>query len=344
MQLSLPAALQKLVDDAKNNAGQKILDEATNALTSLTKQYELGIITALPLETTAIQTAFGGAVRLPSRARSAVDFYEISLHKGRGEKQIKKQILLAQCVKMGNNSAAVAATAMLADYPSLSDIIMVGIAGGVPHLQRGNSRRGPVDDHVRKGDIVISEQVIQYDMLKLEADRHENRSASMLPSSRLLRAASYLEQEALKGLFPWEALLDDVVERLGWTRPAIDVLHDFRISSNGRRIIRKKLNHPTQSDRRKRKPFVHRAKIGSANILLKNSTVRNNLRTTHKIRAVEMEGSGIADAAWAFNVGYLIVRGICDYCDMDKDNKWQKYAAAAAASYAKLIVDQAVFE
>lgn len=31
-----------------------------------------------------------------------------------------------------------------------------------------------------------------------------------------------------------------------------------------------------------------------------------------------MEASGVADATWTNTVGYLVVRGICDYCDTYK--------------------------
>ncbi len=35
------------------------------------------------------------------------------------------------------------------------------------------------------------------------------------------------------------------------------------------------------------------------------------------------------------NFPCLVVRGICDYSDSHKNDRWQRYAAAAAAAYAK---------
>jgi hypothetical protein len=35
----------------------------------------------------------------------------------------------------------------------------------------------------------------------------------------------------------------------------------------------------------------------------------------------------------------LVIRGICDYCDSHKNDKWQKYAAATAAAYAKELLN-----
>ena len=86
--------------------------------------------------------------------------------------------------------------------------------------------------------------------------------------------------------------------------------------------------------------MIHRAGIGSANVLLKNSRVRDRLKRDHRISAVEMEGSGVGDAAWSFGIGYAVVRGICDDCDRRKDDQWQNYAALVAAAYTRAIIER----
>ena len=60
---------------------------------------------------------------------------------------------------MGNNSAAVAATALLSDYPNIEDIVMVGIAGGMPNIKAAKERAYNVTDHIRKGDIVVGDKL-----------------------------------------------------------------------------------------------------------------------------------------------------------------------------------------
>lgn len=37
-------------------------------------------------------------------------------------------------------------------------------------------------------------------------------------------------------------------------------------------------------------------------------------------------------------VGYLVVRGICDYCDDHKNDRWQVCAAVAAAAYTRTLL------
>ena len=57
-----------------------------------------------------------------------------------------------------------------------------------------------------------------------------------------------------------------------------------------------------------------------------------------------MEGSGVADATWEYEkAGYLVVRGICDYCDVRtkhlQTDSWKRYAAMAAAAYVRALIE-----
>ena len=89
-----------------------------------------------------------------------------------------------------------------------------------------------------------------------------------------------------------------------------------------------------------RQPKLHYGLIGSANMLLKEPRLRDWLRDEYKVRAIEMEGSGIATATWiSGRTGYLLIRGICDYCDSHKNDMWQGYAAAVAAAYARALIE-----
>ena len=97
----------------------------------------------------------------------------------------------------------------------------------------------------------------------------------------------------------------------------------------------KPLEHPIDSQRVPDQPRVFLGTIGSADRVLKNPILRDALRDKYGVKAIEMEGSGVADATWQLERGYLVVRGICDYCDSKKNDVWQEYAAAVAAAYAR---------
>lgn len=135
-----------------------------------------------------------------------------------------------------------------------------------------------------------------------------------------------------ENLYPWHKYIDEIsLKNKNFVKPPIDtdILHDL----NG-----KVCEHIVDATRTEY-PKVFLAKIASANNLLKNSDKRNTLKKEHKVLAVEMEASGISDATWNHEVGYLVVRGICDYCDEFKNDLWQEYAALVAAAYTRSIIE-----
>ena len=77
---------------------------------------------------------------------------------------------------MGNNVAAARGTLLLQHFPKVEAIVMVGIGGGVPSPEK-------VDDHVRLGDVVVSDRrgVIQYDYIKKTRKVAEVRASPRPP-------------------------------------------------------------------------------------------------------------------------------------------------------------------
>jgi nucleoside phosphorylase len=72
---------------------------------------------------------------------------------------------------------------------------------------------------------------------------------------------------------------------------------------------------------------------------LKSAIIRDRLSKKFKIKAIEMEASGIAEATWENGRGYFVVRGICDFANDDKNKVWQPYAAAAAAAFTRDLIE-----
>lgn len=290
------------------------------------QQPTIGIITALPLETAAVRAVFGDPPRIDLPGLGAGRAYwlvEIASPLGGVHR-----VAIAQA-DMGNNHAAVRASLLLTHFPNIP-IIMCGIAGGMPNPTSPS-------EHVRLGDVVISNQkgVVQYDFVKRRAKRWEEiRASPHRPSARLLEAVRILESDRHLHRYPWEKALQDALARLRWERPdpTTDVLADTVDSA---RIVQ----HPGFPDRRPGQPWIFLGPIASANTLLKDPVKRDALRVQFGVRAVEMEGSGIQDATWFHEVGYLVVRGICDYCDSKKNDIWHRYAALAAAAYVRALLE-----
>src|SRR5262249_4732570 len=102
---------------------------------------------------------------------------------------------------------------------------------------------------------------------------------------------------------------------------------------------KKRIEHPEDPERFEGQPRVFLGLIASSNAVLKDPVKRDKLRDQFSARAIEMETAGLADAAWVLDIGYLGVRGICDYCDPNKNDDWQPYAALAAAAYVRALLE-----
>lgn len=282
----------------------------------------IGIITALPIEFAAVKQLIieGKETNRPGAGagRRYVEGNIPSRHGG------AHSVVLC-LADMGNNIAAVRATLLLEHFPSVESIVMTGIAGGAPHPNVPAL-------HIRLGDIVVSnwKGVIQYDMTELG----EINCSPRPPAAQLIEAVRLLEVDALEKRFPWELHISNAMEALNWKKPAQSA--DRLFSSEDPTV---ELAHPSDEKRRGTTPRVFSGAIASSNELLKNPLKRDALRDKHGVRAIEMETSGIADATWGADRGYLGVRGICDYCDSHKNYEWQEYAAVVAAAYTRALIE-----
>jgi hypothetical protein len=81
-------------------------------------------------------------------------------------------------------------------------------------------------------------------------------------------------------------------------------------------------------------PAIHYGLIGSANQVMKYGATREKLRREKGVLCFEMEAAGLMDT-----FPCLVIRGICDYSDSHKNKRWQPYAAATAAAYAKELLE-----
>ena len=325
----------KTIDESKDQKDLERLLKNTSKLIELIPEITIdpermkptiGIITALPTEYVAVNVLLDNKndkYKIPgSGAGRRYCLGEISSEDGN-----KHSLVLANA-NMGNNTAATRASLLLEHFPNVKSIIMVGIAGGVPNPK--------VDDDVRLGDIVVSNEngITQYDLIKGEIQKVTLRNPLRPPSASLLEAVRYLEAEEILGKRLWEKYIDQALLKLGTIRPSEG--KGILYNSDNQRIP---IEHPEDPKRIKGQPRIFTGSIASANILLKDPKARDKLREKFGVKAIEMEASGIADATWNHEVGYLVVRGICDYCDSNKNDDWQQYAAVVAAAYTRALIE-----
>ncbi|KAH6896664.1 hypothetical protein B0T10DRAFT_602101 [Thelonectria olida] len=110
--------------------------------------------------------------------------------------------------------------------------------------------------------------------------------------------------------------------------------------NTGETVLRKRLEKRRWLERVGRTkeaqaPSVFVGRIGSGDTVLKSGEDRDRIAKDHNILAFEMEGAG----AWD-EIPCIVVKGVCDYADSHKNKDWQDFAAAAAASVAKALLER----
>ncbi|KAK1541509.1 hypothetical protein CPAR01_07498 [Colletotrichum paranaense] len=304
-----------------NSAGQTLVKLSHEA-------YTVGWVCALPLEMAAAQAMLDCThepLDMNSNDSNVYTFGGIGPH----------NIVIA-CLpsgQYGTNSAAVVANNMLWSFPSINIGLMVGIGGGVP---------GKVD--IRLGDVVVSNPtgdssgVVQYDFGKaVNEGRFERIGSLNKPPQSVLAAVSKLRanHEGRKSQIP--AILVDMETRnpemreFSYRNVDEDRLFEASYEHSGEtcdNCDRSKLI--SRGLRPTRNPSIHYGIIASGNQVMKNAKTRDRLAKELGSICFEMEAAGLMD-----NFPCLVIRGICDYSDSHKAKRWQKYAAATAAAYAK---------
>lgn len=241
--------------------------------------------------------------------------------------------------EIGTNSAATVAIQLLNDFPSIRFGLLVGIGGGVPSEEE--------DDYdIRLGDVVVSKPtasfggVVQYDLGKFSTSGGFERTGVLAKPPPLLRSSveNLAADHRIKG-----SQVPQLLSAMLQKYPAMEEEYSHPgIGSD--QLFQADYPHPSgpncrncdqqriveRDDRRNQNPKFHYGIIGSANTVVKDAGLREELRQALKIMCVEMEAAGLMDS-----FPCLVIRGICDYADSHKNKKWQPYAAATAAAYMK---------
>ncbi|PKK54199.1 hypothetical protein CI102_1003 [Trichoderma harzianum] len=245
----------------------------------------------------------------------------------------------------GTNAASMTATNMMRSFPKIRFGLMVGIGGGAPDEPSNDSR-----NDIRLGDVVVScptvdsSGVLQYDFGKtmkegkfVQTGTLNKTHTELRTGISVLRARHRMEisqvpfhidtmlqtNEKMRGYFDHPGLEHDQLFRADYDH--IDGESSCETCDRGALLIRK--------PRADKDPAIHYGLIGSANQVMKHGMTREKLRKEKGILCFEMEAAGLMDI-----LPCLVIRGICDYADSHKNKRWQPYAAAAAAAYAKEIL------
>ena len=80
--------------------------------------------------------------------------------------------------------------------------------------------------------------------------------------------------------------------------------------------------------------MVHYGTIASGNQVKRDGITRDRVSSElGGVLCVEMEAAGLMN-----NISCLVIRGICVYVDSRENKRWQPYAAATVAAFAKEVL------
>ncbi|KAJ5933640.1 ankyrin repeat-containing domain protein [Penicillium verhagenii] len=258
-------------------------------------------------------------------------------------------IVIAGMPATGNATAAVVVTQLKMTYPNIRYGLLVGIGGGVPVETTSGM--------IRLGDVVVSmptgvhSGVVQYDRGKADKGRFERTGALAPPPQALLAAANLAKSERAFAEIGDDPIAKNIAlidtTKIGLRRyqfPGIN--SDCLFPPSYHHITPRKscveggcdlngvvLRHQGELVVAGEIPYIqiHRGTIACSEHVLKDGSQRDKWHAAHGVLCFETEAAGTLSGS----IGYLVIRGISDYCDSHKNDEWHGFAAASAAAYAR---------
>lgn len=246
----------------------------------------------------------------------------------------------------GTTSAATTTLSLLASLPSIRFGLLVGIGGGIAR---------PDEDHdIRLGDVVVSQPsgtaggVCQYDMIEAKPGvKRERKGFLGRPPTVLLNALASIQADHERKDSKVPCFLQEMLDKnpkMG--RRSKQNPGYAHLGFDNDRLFKASCDHIPGPDcrdcdtadevqrdpRDTTDPNIHYGTIASGNTLVKDAAMRDRIVTDlgEECICVEMEAAGLMN-----RFPCIVIRGICDYADSHKNNRWQRYASATAAAYAK---------
>jgi nucleoside phosphorylase len=314
-----------------------------NALDS-PDSYTIAWIAALPIERAAAEAMLDEEHAAPTSFTRHQTDTNVYTWGRMGEHNIVIASLAAGVY--GTTSAATTASNLLASLPSIRVGFLVGIGGGIA--------RPDEDRDIRLGDVVVSQPsgttggVCQYDLIKAKSDDKRERKGFLRPPPTVLLNAlasiqAYHERKDSKvpGFLVGMLEKSPKMKKRSKQNPG----YAYQGIENDR-LFNASRNHITGPDcrgcdadgevprdpRDTTNPEVHYGIIASGNTLVKDAAMRDRIFADlgEDCICVEMEAAGLMN-----HFPCLVIRGICDYADSHKNDRWQRYASATAAAYTK---------
>lgn len=190
-------------------------------------------------------------------------------------------VICTSFLGMGQINAAVAVKNAVNHY-GVSKVILTGICGGI-------------DREMKYGDIIISDQIVDYELAKIKPDDLQVRWNVYRGDFELVQSMRMFKSDG------WSSYLKRLFPDSEYKKP--NVYSGIVLSGN--------------------------------KVIANNEEIKRFKKTWAKALAVEMEASGIAAALHQMKnaPSFVMVKAICDFADSKKNDDWQEYAAYASAIF-----------
>ncbi|KAJ6264531.1 ankyrin repeat [Drechslerella dactyloides] len=271
----------------------------------------------------------------------------------------------------GTNQAATVATRLVSTFPAVKVGFMVGIGGGIPSKVRlgdvvvsrptgqypgvvqwdfGKAEKGSKFRRTGALNKPPTALLAALASLRSEHDLHGNKIHLYL--DEVQRRYPNLESTYARPN-PFEdplsrphnpssdgggwgirlaALWRTIFALLGYTIGLWAIGPVTKRAEPGGRATASASNSTGQNYKKVNRKSVHYGLIASGNQVIKDEVFRDSLNESlgGDVLCIEMEAAGLMD-----DFPCIVIRGICDYADSDKNDDWQEYAAGVAAAYTK---------
>jgi nucleoside phosphorylase len=237
--------------------------------------------------------------------------------------------------RIGNNSAAVVATQLRANFKAIRFWLMVGIGRGVPSAEAD----------IRLGDVVVSQPhqtfggVVQYDSSRATTSGFARAWSLNSPPHVLLSAAAKVRANKLCGRsqLPTNVSKLERITKFQRAKAGPDVLFEAAYdhiegqTCDQCSIDRQEARQARESEG---EVVVHYGTIASGTQVMRSAAERDKVSAElGGVLCFDMEAAGLMNS-----FPCLVIRGICDYADSHKNKRWQPFAAGAAAACAKEVL------
>ncbi|KAG8159751.1 hypothetical protein KVR01_010388 [Diaporthe batatas] len=233
-------------------------------------------------------------------------------------------------------------------FTAIKMTLLVGIGGGVPQKHLFSD---PLRD-VRLGDVVVGwpshadgkPAVVYYDSGRSLVDQFQTTTNLNRPHMVLLKALPFLRTRHTLGKLNFHTYLARLQqhEELGsqYRHPGLehDVLFEsaykhvggynsYCVGCDKANLVEREPRTESQKDK-----FVfHQGRIATGNAVIQDGIKRDAINDQHQdVFCIEMEAAGVD-----INSSCLVIRGISDYADSHKNDRWRAYAAGKAVVFAR---------